>query len=162
MVQHVCDVKNHTACESNNWRTPIEVSTGSTPDISGLLYFKFWEPVYYYEPATGGEKLGKWCGRALNYGDTMCYWILTDDTKQLIVRGTICSAQNTTRPNLQIQSESIEQKGEQENNPQKQDDFVQTFPIDHSGEISYLHTEELLNELNQEKQDDNEKALNED
>jgi len=92
----------------------------------------------------------------------MCYWILTDDTEELIVRGTICSAQVTTRPNLQLQPESIEQKGEQEDNPLKQDDFVQTFPIDHSGEISYLHTEEFLNELNQEKQDDNEKELKED
>ncbi len=30
LAQHVVDVKNHTAVESLNWRTPIELSTGST------------------------------------------------------------------------------------------------------------------------------------
>ena len=66
-------LKSNTGRASLQWRTPLEVSTGHTPDISGLLYFKFWELVYYYEPTTSKEKLGRWCGRAHNYEDTMCY-----------------------------------------------------------------------------------------
>ena len=89
LVSHIIDVKNHTAHSSLDWRTPIEVSSGHTPDISGLLQFTFWERVYYYEPTTGEEKLGRLCGRALHYGDTLCYWILTDETNKLIVHGTI-------------------------------------------------------------------------
>ena len=36
---HCEDVLNHTALASLNWRTPMEKSTGKTPDISGLLQF---------------------------------------------------------------------------------------------------------------------------
>lgn len=145
LAQHIIDIKNHTACESNNWRTPIEATTGNTPDISGLLFFKFWEKVYYYEPTSGTEKLGRWCGRATNYGDTMCYWILTDDTEKLIVRGTVRSAENTTRPNLTLspELEVNEQKGEMEDPLQQ--NSAHNFPIDHSGDLNYLNTEELLN-----------------
>ena len=80
---------NHTAYKSTDWRTPIEKSTGQTPDISGLLDFYFWDKIIYYDPPSEGEKVGRWMGRAQNYGDTLCHWILTEDTEQLIVRGTI-------------------------------------------------------------------------
>ena len=99
---HAADVINHTAYKSLNWRTPLEMSLGETPDISGLLFFKFWEKVYYYDPPEEKEKKGRWLGRAINYGDTMAFWILTSDTNELIVRGTVRSAENTTRPNLAI------------------------------------------------------------
>ena len=99
---HITNVSNHTAYKSLNWRTPIEKSLGETPDISGLLLFKFWEQVYYYDPPSEEEKLGHWVGRALNYGDTMCHWILTIDTEQLIVRGTVRSAEHTDRPNRML------------------------------------------------------------
>ena len=111
LVQHVIDVKNHTALESLNWRTPLELSTGQTPDISGLLYFKFWEDIYYYEPTDRNERLGKWLGRAHSYGDTMAYWILTSETNELIVRGTVRSATDTDRPNLQLGT-TFQVKGE--------------------------------------------------
>jgi hypothetical protein len=86
LVCHVSAVKNHTARESFKWRTPFEASAGETPDITGLLQFILWERVYYLDPPGGSENPGRWLGRAHNYGDTMCYWILTDDdTKELIV-----------------------------------------------------------------------------
>ena len=80
----------------------MEKSFGETPDISGLLLFKFWETVYYHDPVDEEDKIGRWCGRALNHGDTMCFWILTQETEELIVCGTVCSATNTPRPNLTI------------------------------------------------------------
>jgi hypothetical protein len=46
------------------------------------------------------EKPSQWLGRADNDGETMCYWILTDDTKNLIVRGTVRNAKNTKRPDM--------------------------------------------------------------
>jgi hypothetical protein len=112
LVQHITDGKNHAAHTSLNWTTPIEAAIGHTPDISGLLYFTFWEDVYYYEPTTGDEKLGKWLGRANNYGDQMCYWILTADTNQLIVHGTVRHASIDDHPNLQLGT-SFQVKGEQ-------------------------------------------------
>jgi len=102
---HVADVHNNTACEVINYRTPTEVRDGYTPDISGLIQHHFWDQVYYKDfehgfPAEGGnEKKGRWMGRALDYGDKMCYYILTDDTEQLIVRSMVRSATETDRPN---------------------------------------------------------------
>ena len=40
-------------------------------------------------PSGFKEKLGRWCGLAENIGDTLTYWILTDDTEQLIARSVI-------------------------------------------------------------------------
>ena len=94
---HVADVRNNTARERLEWRTPEEKATGHTTDITGLLLFKFWEDVYYYEPKLGKELFGKWCGRAENYGDDLSYWILKTDTEELIVRATVRKADK--RPN---------------------------------------------------------------
>jgi hypothetical protein len=46
-LMYVCFVLNFTASASLNWRTPMEILTGSTPDISPLLSFQWWEPVYF-------------------------------------------------------------------------------------------------------------------
>jgi hypothetical protein len=80
---------NHTAYKSIDWRTPLEKSTGETPDISGLLDYLFWDLIIYYDPPSEGEKMGRWLGRAQNYGDTLCHWIITQDTEELIFRGTV-------------------------------------------------------------------------
>ncbi|CAB9529415.1 hypothetical protein SEMRO_2497_G329360.1 [Seminavis robusta] len=126
---HVADLRNHTAREKLGYRTPKEFRDGNTPDISGLLRFQFWELVYYKDPdhgfpsKGGNEKLGRWMGRALNYGDTMCYWILTQDTKQLIVRSMVRST-NDIRPNVAFQDLlEAEKKADQE----RRDDPI--FPI---------------------------------
>ena len=99
LAAHISDVTNCTSYKYLEWRTPLEKSTGETSDISGLLLFKFWEPVYYYDPSTEGELVGRWLGRAHNYGDTLCYWILNAND-QLIVRGTVRSALTSLCPNL--------------------------------------------------------------
>ena len=109
---HVADVHNHTASPKNNFRTPIEVSDGETPDITGLCEFTFWQKVLYADPAAsfpqqgGNEKPGRWMGRATNYGDTMCYWILTEDTNELIVRSMVHDAENHVQPNRGVTFES--------------------------------------------------------
>ena len=45
-LQYVCDVMNHTAEKSLNWKPPLQVLTGQTIDISILLQFIFWDVVY--------------------------------------------------------------------------------------------------------------------
>ena len=100
LLRHVLDIAEHTARKSLGWRTPYEVSTGETDDISFLLRFLFWQLVLFFDPSAkipmegGNERLGRWCGRAKGYGDGMCYWIYTDDTQELIVRsGVRCATE---------------------------------------------------------------------
>ena len=70
---YVCCVLNHTAVPSLNWQTPLEVLTGTTPDISPILMYQFWEPVYYKLddsnfPSDSTEKLGHFVGIAEHVG----------------------------------------------------------------------------------------------
>ena len=67
------------------------------PDISPLLHFSFWDPIYYKLddsdfPLGSTEGRGRWVGIAENVGHTMTYKILADDTKKVIYRSNVCSA----------------------------------------------------------------------
>ena len=46
-LEHVCFITNHTANASIGNAIPLQVLEGTTPDISPLLQFDFYEPVYY-------------------------------------------------------------------------------------------------------------------
>eukprot|EP00984_Skeletonema_dohrnii_P031889 scaffold24984_cov234-Skeletonema_dohrnii-CCMP3373.AAC.1 len=46
VFEYVTFIMNRTAKETLDWRTPVEALTGQTPDISMLLHFTFWEPVF--------------------------------------------------------------------------------------------------------------------
>jgi len=64
------DIRNKTA--GNRYalegRTPYEVVHGHTPDISSLVAFTFYEPVWYYDPVAEypkpKRKLARWLGEA--------------------------------------------------------------------------------------------------
>ena len=102
---HVADIHNHTAKELLGYRTPTEVRDWHTPDISALIQFQFWDEVYYMEhtnkfPHKGAnEGKGHWVGRAIDYGDKLCHYILTDDTHNIIVRSMVRAVRNSPRPN---------------------------------------------------------------
>jgi hypothetical protein len=60
-----CDVCNRTASNSFalEGRTPYEAIYGTTPDISALCEFDFYEPIWFYEPNDFPEDrriLGRW------------------------------------------------------------------------------------------------------
>ena len=60
---------NHLAMKPLDWKTPIEVATGNTPDISNLLQFHWYQKVYYYDPSASfpasKEKIGRFVGVAV-------------------------------------------------------------------------------------------------
>ena len=92
----VCMLLNVLANPQLNWRTPMEKGLGVTPDISQFLQFQWYEPVLFLDdngtfPSTA-ERKGYWCGPTENVGDAMTYWILTEDTNQLIARSNVRSA----------------------------------------------------------------------
>jgi hypothetical protein len=65
------------------------MSTGSPNDISPLLCFHFWEPVYYKFdnsdfPSDSHEKRGHFVGISESVGHAMTFKILTDDTLKVI------------------------------------------------------------------------------
>jgi hypothetical protein len=76
----------------------MEACFGTTPNISGLLLFTFFEKVYYLDAESpfpeSKEKPGWFVGVAENIGDAMTFWVLPEDTEQLIARSVIRSAEN--------------------------------------------------------------------
>ena len=100
----LCNLQLTIATESLGWKTPLEVLTGNTPDISQLLQFQFYEPVYYATaaallyadkpkfPSETCEGSGRIVGFGENVGDAFTYKILTDDTNVVIYRSAVRSA----------------------------------------------------------------------
>jgi hypothetical protein len=112
-VTYVCYVFNHLAHESLDNRTPLEVLTGSTPDISVLLQFYFWEPIYYRLedppfPSGGTEKRGRFVGIADSVGDALTYQILSDDTNKILYCSSVQSASHYGDTNLRLTSQDGE------------------------------------------------------
>ena len=104
-LQYICVVLNHLASPTLQGICPVQALEGTTPDISFLLHFSFYEPVYYRIdssepdlnfPSSSNEKKGHWVGFADNQGDSLTWRILTEDTQKIIIRSGVRSALRTT------------------------------------------------------------------
>ena len=61
------------------FRNPYEILTGETPDISKLVEYDWYAPVWYLDPGyfLGDDlKLGRWIGVDQNVGQSLLYNIL--------------------------------------------------------------------------------------
>ena len=87
-------------------RTPHEILSGNTPDISEYLEFTWYEPVWYFEPTTFPEqtrKLARWIGVAHRVGQA-CYWLLPSSGVP-IARTTIQKIENDDMMTDQVKTE---------------------------------------------------------
>ena len=100
-VLYVIFILNRIATESLDWRTPLEKLTGETPDISPILKYEFYEPIYFATdaaletpkqtsfPSGVHESQGYFVGFGDNVGDALTYKILTKDTQKIIFRSNV-------------------------------------------------------------------------
>ena len=104
-LQYICVVLNHLASPNLQGICPVQALQGTTPDVSFMLHFSFYEPVYYRIdssepdlnfPSSSNEKKGYWVGCADNQGDNLTWRILTEDTQKIIIRSGVRSALRTT------------------------------------------------------------------
>jgi hypothetical protein len=103
-LMYVCFLLHNTWCEAVD-DIPICMSTGSTNDISPLLYFHFWEPVYYKLddsdfPSDSREKCRHFISISESVGHAMTFKILTDNTLKVIHQSNVRSALNPHAKNL--------------------------------------------------------------
>ncbi|HSN66994.1 MAG TPA: hypothetical protein VLS94_10155, partial [Fusibacter sp.] len=108
---YVCFLTNHLETESLGWKTPMQVFTGETSDVSPLLHFQFYEEVNYMRhssdfPSDSTEETGYFVGFGESVGDTMTFKILSKDTNKIMYRSSVRSA--TKAPNLRISPEDGE------------------------------------------------------
>ena len=104
-LQYICVVLNHLASPTLQGICPVQALEGTTPDVSFMLHFSFYEPVYYRIdssepdlnfPSSSNEKKGYWVGFADNQGDSLTWRILTEDTQKIIIHSGVRSALRTT------------------------------------------------------------------
>ena len=105
-ITYVCFILNHTFCNSIN-SVPIQQLTGSTGDISSLLRFSWYQPVYYKVddsdfPSETREKRGHFVGISEHVGHAMTFKVLTDDTNKIISRSNVRSAGLPLEYNLRL------------------------------------------------------------
>jgi hypothetical protein len=103
---YVCFVLNNAFSEVIK-STPLHQAYGTDNDISPMLYFSFYEPVYYLVdettfPSKSKELRGRWVGVSENVWHFMTYKILTDDTRRIIYRSNIRSAADPNARNLRL------------------------------------------------------------
>ena len=77
----VCETKNICAnlLKYAEGRTPLEIVTGKTPDISEYLDFEFYNWILHQSNAGLGEvEVGRWLGVSHRVGQLMSYWVLPE------------------------------------------------------------------------------------
>ena len=77
---YVCDLLNHIACTALDGKILLFALTGFTPDISIILLFTFYQPVFYatYDqnfPSESEERAGYWVGFGEHCGEAMTHKI---------------------------------------------------------------------------------------
>src|SRR5687768_12083390 len=93
-VQYIADVHNICSDPSlPNKMTPLQYQKGVTPDISAFLQFTFWQPILYLDHESHWpefkERSARWVGMAHSIGDALTFWILDDQSKQLLARSVV-------------------------------------------------------------------------
>ena len=140
----VCFVMNHTYNKSIDG-IPMERLTGISQDISPMLCFEWWEPVYYMSydhgyPSESREARGRFVGVSENVGHAMTFKILTDDTQVVIHRSNVRSARKTGSENMRIDpvdgekvKEVVKLLSEEREREQSSDDTMDDGTEEHAG-----------------------------
>jgi hypothetical protein len=107
-VYLVVYILNRLSSETLHWKTPAEVSTGQQPEISAVLAFRWFEPVYYksyssYFPSTSQEMLGRIVGIAEHKGVAFTFLVLDTMSLQVLSRSELRSAVTNVSPNIRAE-----------------------------------------------------------
>ena len=93
-LQYVCYILNHISTGSLGWQVPLQVLYGVTPDISIILLYTFYQPIFYtthgqYFPSDSEERAGYWVGFAEYCGDSISHKVLDAETLIIIHRSAL-------------------------------------------------------------------------
>ena len=102
---YVCYLLNHISCAAVDGKMPLFVLTGITPDISIILLFTFYQPVFYaphdqHFLSGSEERAAYWAGVGFreDCGDAMSHKFLDTETQKIIYRHAV-RAQKSSTPN---------------------------------------------------------------
>ena len=98
---YVCYLLNHISCAAIDGKIPLFALTVITPDISIILLFTFYQPVFYatYDqnfPSESEERAGYWVGFGDHCGDAMTHKLLDHETQKVIYRSGVWPKKSST------------------------------------------------------------------
>jgi hypothetical protein len=134
-------IRRLTASDLCGGRTPEELVTGNTPDISEDSTFEFYELVWYRDLAdfpNEKRKIGRCLGVADNYTSNMAFRILKENG-QVIVRKPVWSLQEHELLDINVQAEiatldqGINEKIGDQVIGDQEDEFLTDLPTDFFG-----------------------------
>ena len=142
-TQYVCFLMNHTYNKTIG-SVPLQALNGSTVDISPLLRFHFWQPVYFYKeagsfPSTTREGMGHFVGISEHVGPVMTFKVLTAGTSKVIYRSILRPA-TPADPNLRAaplggEGDSVEDDADDDDDANISDVSKGSAPVTTTSEV---------------------------
>ena len=91
---------------------PLGMLYGVSPDISILLLYTFYQPVFYAShnqsyPSASEERAARWVGFGDHVGDALTHKLLDDDTKKILYRYSVRPS-DSAHPNKRLVSDGGE------------------------------------------------------
>ena len=91
---HASYILNHLSCEALDGNVNLGMLYGVSPDISILLLYTFYQPVFYAThnqsyPTAIEERAARWVGFGEHVGDALTHKLLDDDTKKILYRSAV-------------------------------------------------------------------------
>ena len=77
---------------------PNSIITRETTNILPYMSVHFWQEVFVEKPK-GGKQLAHWCRPKECIDDFLTYWVLRQDTGQLVAHSNICPVKDPVFPN---------------------------------------------------------------
>ena len=114
---HASYILNHRSCEALAGKVPLGTLHGVSPDISIILLYTFYQPVYYAThnqsyPSASEERAAGWVGFGEHVGDALTHKLLDDDTKKVLYRSAVRPS-DSTHPNRRL----VPDRGESSQTP---------------------------------------------
>ena len=91
---HASYILNHLSCEALDGNVPLGMLYGVSADISILLLYTFYQPVFYATHnqsyiSASDERAARWVGFGEHVGDALTHKLLDDNTKKILYRSAV-------------------------------------------------------------------------
>ena len=109
---HTSYILNHLSCEALAGNVPLGMLYGVSPDISIILLYTFYQPVFYAThnqsyPSVSEERAACWVGFREHIGVALTHKLLDDDTEKIIYRSAVRPS-DSAHPNKRLVPDGVE------------------------------------------------------
>ena len=103
---HASYILNHLSCKALDGNVSLCMLYGVSPDISILLLYTFYQPVFYATrnqsyPSVSEERAACWVGFGEHVRDALTHKLLYDDTKKILYRSAVRPS-DSAHPNKRL------------------------------------------------------------